>query len=675
MRDGPGELAEAPWLPRAFALTVAAVGAILLWIILVPHRVGDYFTETDFYGAYAEGARLLQHGTLDPSRYTVIGPLYEVVLGAIGFVVRDLFLAGQLISLAATCGTLILWFTLMRRRLHSAAGLWTALFLAANATFVRYGYSATTDALAMFLQAAALFALFAMRGGRAPLWAGLLSALAALTRYNAIYLVPGAVVAYLWLDPPREGSRKRALALYAAGFAVLVLPWLAVSFRQGQAPGAALFHNIAYDVYARARGITWDEYQAKMQSQFHSLWDVIRRDPGAVVRRELQNVAEHFRLDMKSLLGWPVAAVCAFGVLVSLQGGWRRLLPATICGVFLFLTLVPAFYSERYSLPLAPIYLCWAGLGVGSTFLAVGVRGIPLPLKWLLALWPLWLSARANIEYQRHLFTQLPVEVLSAGDALRQAGPEGARLLARKPHVAYYARMRAMPFPSVTTLPELADYCHKNGIDYMYFSWPEAETRPQFWYLLDTSAVVPGLELLRFVSKNPAAVYRITPAFGQAPAWLANDTLMTTHAARAQLLVNPMNLRAQLTVGLFERAHMRPEQALSHFLAMTRIEPRNKDGWILSGEAFLVLGRLDRAESAYLRAIQLDPQNVDAHVGLGWVYVGRGDARQAAAMWKPAIDLVDDIPTLRMMVNVFDEVVDPAAAAAARAALARRGNR
>src|SRR5262249_4258198 len=157
---------------------------------------------------------------------------------------------------------LILWFTLMRRRLHAAAGLWTGLFLAANATFTRYGYSATTDALATFLQAAAIFALFAMRGTRAPLWAGLFSGLAALTRYNAIYLPAGAFVAYMWLERPEGVPRRRALVLYAVGFALLSLPWLALSFHQGQAPGGTLFHNIAYDVYARARGITWDEYQS-----------------------------------------------------------------------------------------------------------------------------------------------------------------------------------------------------------------------------------------------------------------------------------------------------------------------------------------------------------------------------------------------------------------------------
>jgi multisubunit Na+/H+ antiporter MnhB subunit len=65
----------------------------LLVVIFGFHRIGDYFTETDFYGAYAGGARLIQAGHLDVSRYGVVGPVYELTLALVGFVVRDLFRA------------------------------------------------------------------------------------------------------------------------------------------------------------------------------------------------------------------------------------------------------------------------------------------------------------------------------------------------------------------------------------------------------------------------------------------------------------------------------------------------------------------------------------------------------------------------------------------------------
>ena len=73
-----------------------------------------------------------------------IMPGYALVLGAMA-------LAG-------------LWFD---RPTHARVALVAALFLATNAHFFHYGYAATTDALALVLQAGALFMLLAASGRRA----------------------------------------------------------------------------------------------------------------------------------------------------------------------------------------------------------------------------------------------------------------------------------------------------------------------------------------------------------------------------------------------------------------------------------------------------------------------------------------------------------------------------
>src|SRR5436309_13053674 len=102
-RDGAPQVgAREARLESLLAWALAGVLAImLLAVALGPHRIGDYSTETDFYGAYADGARLIQHGHLDATRYGVIGPVYEVTLALAGLVVRDLFLAAELISVLA----------------------------------------------------------------------------------------------------------------------------------------------------------------------------------------------------------------------------------------------------------------------------------------------------------------------------------------------------------------------------------------------------------------------------------------------------------------------------------------------------------------------------------------------------------------------------------------------
>src|SRR5262245_27663993 len=267
---------------------MVAFAAVALAFVIGPHRLGDYMTETDFYGAYAKGAQLVQSGILDPSRYGVIGPGYEVALALFGFVIPDLFVAAEILSLVSSLAVLLLWFALVRRRVNGMAACFTVLFIATNAHFLRHAYSALTDAFAIALQSAALFLLLgrpvhrpapaagadagssSMRaawfgpGDSRMLAAGVFAGLAFLTRYNSIaILIAGAVA--IALGATGATHRLRGVAAFVVGFALPVAPWVLYSLARGQHFTFQLHHNIAYEVFARARGIAWDDYQKKMQ--------------------------------------------------------------------------------------------------------------------------------------------------------------------------------------------------------------------------------------------------------------------------------------------------------------------------------------------------------------------------------------------------------------------------
>jgi hypothetical protein len=333
---------------------------------------------------------------------------------------------------------------------------------------------------------------------------------------------------------------------------------------------------------------------------------------------------------------------------------------------------VPVIHSDRYSLALAAFYLTFAAAALASPRLGVTVRGLGVPLKWVVALWPVVLMVSANVEYHRRLLGQLPVELISIGRALRETAPPGSRIMARKPHIAYYSGMSAAPFPNVSALPDLADSCRRYGAGYLFVSWPEVQTRPAFYYLLDTAAVLPGLEVVRATARHPAVAYRLTPAFGTLPPWFANDTLRRVHSSRAQLMVNASDWRAHLSLGMWERKNDRFEKALEHFQAVNRYQPGSADGWLLTGETQLNLGRLQPAYEAYSRALALNPRSVDARVGLGWVQLQGGLPQAAAELWRPAVDAVEDPTTLRAMVELFTRLGDAQGAQRAREALARR---
>jgi 4-amino-4-deoxy-L-arabinose transferase-like glycosyltransferase len=305
-------------------------------------------------------ARALQHAT-DPTHYTVVGPLFEMLLAAIGLVVHDLFDAAEWLAVISMTVALGLWGSLAMRRLGAAAGLLTVFFLASNAQFFRYGWSVTTDAPALAFQAASLWALFGVgvranengTTSHAPserriLAAGLLAAAAFLTRYSSIALLPAglAAVAFGWTGAPREARFRQSL-IFVGAFLLPVVPWVTWSVTHGGSLQSKLHHNIAYEVFARPKGIVWDYYARDLEPQFPTLWSVISRDPVAVASRMAFNVFDHLRLDALLLAGIPLALAAAAGLWFA----WRdrplaALRPLLLAAFLLFLTLVPTFHSS-----------------------------------------------------------------------------------------------------------------------------------------------------------------------------------------------------------------------------------------------------------------------------------------------------------------------------------------
>ena len=651
-------------------------GAALLWVALALHPVGDYYTESDFYGGYAIGARAIQHGVVDPGRYPVVGPGYEFALSLLGVDGADLFTVGKILSVACATATLALWFVLLSLRAGAAIGAWVTVLLAANPVFVRYAYSATTDMLGTFLASASVFALLGTRGGRGPLAAGALAALATLTRYNLGALLPAGLVTLAWLDPTPGAGRRRAALAYAAGFAIVAGPWAAYAFAVGHIPGINLYRNFGFYLNPDPSRNVQDEYGflANAELRSENLLDLLRTRPLDLVRRSLANVPLHAWRDARELLGLPVAVLCAAGAALALAARVRRALGAVwLQGAFLFAALVPVFYSDRYSMPLAPIYLTLAAALASAREGAA--RRIPAWLRALGAAGVLVALVAWCVPYQQRVLALSPVETREAGRALARFGHAGERVVSRKGHIGYYSGLTVIPFPRFRTLQELANFARDHHARYLYFSWYEAQLRQEFAYLLDTSAVIPGLSVLHVTSRNPSVLYRIGPEFGRDPAWLSDLDESRLHTARAlvQVLPDSMAWTHRMVLGANALEQGRPQDALREAELATRVRPADGLGWALQGEALRQMNRLDDAAVAFGRALALDPDDVQARVGLGWTELARGDSARAADAWRRAIGKTANAQALAAMAALYDRRGDRPAAEAARAALRSLG--
>src|SRR5205814_2519504 len=191
-----------------------------------------------------------------------------------------------------------------------------------------------------------------------------------------------------------------------------------------------------------------DEYgflaNATLRTQ--TLLDLLRTRPLELLRRSLANVPLHLRRDAHELLGVPVAILCVAGAVLALGASLRRALaPVWMQGALLFLALAPVFYSDRYSMPLVPVYLTFAAAVAAAD--AGALRGVPAWLRHAVLAAGVAAVIAWCVPYQRNALTLSPVETREAGRALASVARPGERIVSRKGHIGYYSGLTVVPFP------------------------------------------------------------------------------------------------------------------------------------------------------------------------------------------------------------------------------------
>jgi tetratricopeptide (TPR) repeat protein len=636
-----GDAGAAALRPAIVLLFAAVVIPVLLWL----HPVGDYFVETDFYGGYAPGVRALFAHGLDPARYGVVGPVYELVLGLLSLLPVELYRLAQFLSLGSTVLALLLFSGWMERRCGRGAGWISALLAATNPTVFRYAYTASTDAPFACLLVASFVTLFpAAPRLRALVLAGLLAGLATLTRYTGIALVPLGVIATLWPGAanPWAGRRLAACGAWLGGVLLVLAPWWAFTAARGAPPALRFYHNLAYEVYARARGVTWDDYQKNLESQFPTFGSVIARDPQAVAARLLANTWEHAAQAARDL--WlPVLAVLAFlGLLLWMARRVRGAGPLVAYSALLYLSLVPAFYAARYHLPLVLPAAGLAALALTSVRAPRFASALALGGALLAATY----AGRATAVDTRDVASQVPSEMPDLAAALRRdwQGPGRPRLIARKPQLSYYADAEPVAFAAVDSLEQLARYAREARADYLMISWPEALLRPKFAFLLVPEFTPRGLERVAAGAQGHSVLYRVTPEFGsEMPAWYPRE--WAWRAGEGMTKIAPADAQAWLGAGEGRHARRDFAGALAAYERALALRPR----W---GRVLMDLGNLAAdtgdfaAASGHYRAAEAAGERSPAlDRNLGFVALKLGDtatarerlSRYVAATGDPAV--------------------------------------
>ncbi|HEX7078574.1 MAG TPA: glycosyltransferase family 39 protein [Candidatus Eisenbacteria bacterium] len=515
-REGGATTRWTRWIAYA---AIALFG--IYWLVqgFSAHGIGNYGVETDFYWKYGPAARDLARGHVDAQYYDSKGWGYPAAVALLALSGFEPFRAGQVIALLAALVSLLLLYRLHRSLFGPGAALAGVLLVAGNGVFLANTYEVGTDMffLAVALASVALLLRSKEPGALAVLASGLLGGWAFSTRYNGLFLLPGALALFLVYRVPQGpmGAAWRRAAIWTGGFVAGALPWLVINaVHTGNPLTNSNYVNVGYAVYGEGN---WEKFFYGGGRSVHSFADVVLLDPGRFVVAMVKNVFDHVRRDLFELLSPPWGAAAIGGALLLLKDRPdRRVLGYLTFGALGFLSLVPVFYGARFSLPLLPFYaalVTWPLVSPTAGRALAGLeRAFPLRSFVFLLLWVpiafsayVWTGDSANPEAVRIG----PYDLTQAIGFLKQRATPGEGLLARKPHAAFLADLRFVPIPDVANSDSLHAVAERERARYLLVSGAELSLRAAIRPFAAPDAAIPGFT--RIFESPGALVYEVVP--------------------------------------------------------------------------------------------------------------------------------------------------------------------
>ncbi|NQU06083.1 MAG: glycosyltransferase family 39 protein [Calditrichaeota bacterium] len=479
------------------------------------HPIGDWGVESDFYWDQAPAAEELLQGKLNVEHYRFKGPGYPLLLTPFIAVLKDSFLAARILALTSTVVCLLLTFLLFRKYFNPLWGTWAVLALVTNCTFARYSFRAGTD-MPFFMLCLIFYLVIVSNFRGKALIIGLLSGFACLIRYNGISLV---IVGLIWAAYFEKGIDKkeyfRKLISTGLGLLAVILPWCNFLYSQTGDPFCNLnFQNIAYEL-SRDSVATWDQFWYSDSSmRASSLMDVIQVHGWGIFVMIGRNLVKHFLLDMTNLLCFVVGLSVIFGIILYI---FKKTISCRIhwligTGIAIYCIISLVYYSERFSMPLLPIYLIFSCLFFTSPLVTKYLSRINIRFNviYLFALVLILLGAPSRMNYLVTEMKIVPTEILDvAKNETFNSLPHG-KMTARKPHAPYLLGHKFVVLPIFKNINLLADWLEENNIDYLFLSRREASLRPELSGLLRYPYGHPRIEPIALLeNENSCGIWRL----------------------------------------------------------------------------------------------------------------------------------------------------------------------
>lgn len=485
--------------------------ALMVFVGLKYHIVGNYDVETDFFQVYVPVAKSMVKGIWEIDDFR--GPGYPVILGIVNILFGDYFKSGIIISAFAASAVLFFIFEIIKKLFRFDIAVAVTLLTAVNRTFVLYSYTAGTDMMFNAFAFAALYFLLKenTRSRISLLPAAFFSAGAYLTRYNGIFIILAVPFLFIIMERHSAPLKQRLIhtAIFTAAFFLFISPW---GFYLLAERGSFFYNknylNIAYEMFGKGK-VLWDQFWNVEASNYSSLFQVFQSSPKLFLTTLFHNLYEHLSNDLDQLLGWWIGIFFIAGF----AGMWihtpdKKQKDFYLFGILFYLVLLLVFYNERFSMFLIPFYCT-----VSVTALTWNIwKKISLYFPFLVLLFLAEWTAVKSYSYNALDVANGPIEILNIAENFNQYdndGNESEIVVCRKPHIAYYINKTMKYFPYVDTWEELKADLKKSNASYLYFGEYEAQMRPQFKELLNPQNAPEWLDPISYTVIPPSVLYKV----------------------------------------------------------------------------------------------------------------------------------------------------------------------
>ncbi|MEP7355512.1 MAG: tetratricopeptide repeat protein, partial [Acidobacteriota bacterium] len=98
------------------------------------------------------------------------------------------------------------------------------------------------------------------------------------------------------------------------------------------------------------------------------------------------------------------------------------------------------------------------------------------------------------------------------------------------------------------------------------------------------------------------------------------------------------------------------DKAVEEFKKVTELDPKDADSWTMLGRLQRVGQDSDGAQNSFQKALDSQPDNEDALVGMASVYLDKGDNAKAADMFKRAADKNPSAAALKRLAGTYEQM-------------------